>query len=57
MCVCVTGGAYMHGCGACGWRAYVCVWVVVVVFSDQTNIVRDSLRVGSESKIIVALQN
>jgi len=36
------------------------VWgvvVVVVVFSDQANIVRESPVVGSESKIILALQN
>jgi hypothetical protein len=36
----------------------LCVWVwVEVVFSDQANTVRDSLRVGSESGIILAIKN
>jgi len=32
------------------------VWVEVL-FSGQANIVRDSLKVGSENKIILAIKN
>ena len=46
----------MHGYGGL-WVGCMCVCEWVVVFSDQTNIVRERLRVGSESKLILALQN
>ena len=56
VCVCVReifGGAYVHGC-----VGVVCVYECVeVVFAGQANVVRDSLRVGSESKIILAIKN
>ena len=60
------GGAYdMRGCVGivcvgCMYRSGVCVCVcgwVEVVFVGQANILWDSLRVGSESKIIVAIKN
>jgi len=36
----------------------VCICMCVeVVFAGQANVVRDSLRVGSESKIILAIKN
>jgi hypothetical protein len=48
----------------CAWGAcmgVVCVCVCVcggeVVFAGQAKIVRDSLRVGSESKILLAIKN
>ena len=65
VCVCVRERVSERGRegrvlgGACvGLRACVCVCVgVEVVFAGQAVIIRDSLRVGSESKIILALKN
>ena len=62
-------GAYVHGCVGvvCVGHMYgggvcvrVCVCVCVwgeVVFAGQAKIVRDSLRVGSESKILLEIKN
>ena len=52
-------GAYIHGCVevvcvGCMFQGSVCV---EVVFAGQTDTVRDSLRVGSGSKIILAIKN
>jgi len=53
----------MHGCVevvcvGCMFQGGVCVCVCVeVVFAGQTDTVRDSLRVGSGSKIILAIKN
>ena len=62
MCVCMCvrerggceGGQTFGGC-ICG-VACVCVWVEVL-FAGQAIIIRDSLKVGSVSKIILALKN
>ena len=44
--------------GACLGVVCVCVCVCVeVVFAGQADTVRDSLRVGSGSKIILAIKN
>ena len=44
--------------GGCMFQGGVCVCVCVeVVFAGQTDTVRDSLRVGSGSKIILAIKN
>ena len=62
VCVCVReregGRAEFWGVHVWGLRVCVCVcgWVEVV-FAGQAIIIRDSLRVGSESKIILALKN
>ena len=55
-------GAYVYGCVGvvCVGRMYgggVCVCGGEVVFAGQAKIVRDSLRVGSESKILLAIKN
>ena len=53
MCVRETIGGCVHA-WVCGGGVCVCV---EVVFAGQANVVRDSLRVGSESKIILAIKN
>ena len=55
----------MHGCVevvcvGCMFKGGVCVCVCVcveVVFAGQADTVRESLRVGSGSKIILAIKN
>jgi len=60
--VCVYEGDFwgVHTCMGvwelCGGGLHVCV-CVEVVFAGRVNVVRDSLRVGSESKIILAIKN
>jgi hypothetical protein len=47
----------MHGFGGGVDGVGGCVCVVVVVFDQANKRIRESLRVGSESKILLALQN
>ena len=58
VCVCEREREEVQSFGGCMCGVCVCVcgWVEVV-FAGQAIIIRDSLRVGSESKIILALKN
>ena len=54
MCVCVRFLG-VHTCmGVWGWCVCMCV---EVVYAGQANVVRDSLSVGNESKIILTIKN
>ena len=54
LCVCVRERGRVGGQSFGGVHLCVCV---EVVSAGQAIIIRDSLRVGSESKIILALKN